>query len=140
MDLANGFQLKTPPKFVPWRIRDLELEDLFDGFALKKVKRGYYTLKCEPISGLHCFLGFHLHEFDVLTELEFFVLLTDEAKIKQSYEMFQRHFEAEFGKPSKTTSGTEGFPSHEWLVLGARIIHLVRERHGPEELLRITKR
>jgi hypothetical protein len=140
MELTKGLQLHAPPKFVPWRIRDLELEDLFDGFALKKVKRGYYTLKCEPFSGLYCFLGFHLHKFDVLTEFEFYVLMKDLDEIKKSYEMFQRHFEVEFGKPSKTTYGTEGFPSHEWVVPGATIIHIVRERHGPEELLTITRR
>lgn len=138
-DLTKGLQLTTPPKFVPWRIRDLELEDLFDGFALKKVKRGYYTLKCEPLPGLHCSLGFHLHEFDVLTEFEFFVLWKDENEIKESYAAFQNSFEKAFGPPTKTSTGSEGFPSHEWTVPGARIIHLVRERHGPEELMRITR-
>ena len=140
MELTKGLQLTNPPKFVPWRIRDLELEDLFEGFALKKVKRGYYTLNCEPLPCLHCFLGFHLHEFDVLTEFEFFVLLKDEAETKESYALFQRHFEKEFGPPTKTTTGSEGFPSHEWIVPGARIVHLVRERHGQEELMRITRR
>jgi len=139
MDLTQGFQLTKPPKFVAWRLRNLELEDLFDGFALRKVKRGYYTLKCEPLPGLHCFLGFHLHEFDVLTELEFYAELKSESELADSFEMFQSHFEAEFGRPTKTTPGTEGFPSHEWLVPGATITHFVRERFGPEEIMRIRR-
>ena len=131
--------MMTPPKFVPWRLTDLQLEDLFDGFALRKVKREYYTLKCEPLSGLYCYLGFHLHEYGVLTELEFYVEHRNESEIAQSFANFQRHFEDEFGTPTKTTKGDEGFPSHEWFLPGARIIHLVRERFGPEELMRIVR-
>ena len=139
MDLTKGFQITTPPKFIPWRITNFELEDLFDGFALKKVKRGYYALKCEPLPGLHCFLGFHLHEYDVLTEFEFFAEHRTEADITASYAEFQRHFESTFGPPTKTEKGSEGFLSHEWLIPGARIIHLVKERFGPEERMRIVK-
>ena len=140
MDLTKGFIIKTPSKFVPWRIRDLELEDLFDGFPLKKVKRGYYTIKCEPLSGLHCIVGFHLHEYNVLSEFEFFKEMKDFLELEHSYAAFQNHFEAEFGPPTKTTKGAEGFPSHEWIVPGARIYHLVRERWGPEEMMRIRRR
>ena len=139
MDLTSGFPLTAPLKFIPWRISNLELEDLFDGYALKKVKHGYYTLKCEPLPGLHCVLGFHLHEYDVLTELEFFKTLQSEADIAASYADFQRHFETTFGPPTKTEKGAEGFPAYEWILPGARIIHLVRERFGPEELMRIIK-
>jgi hypothetical protein len=139
MDLITGFQLSAPPKVIPWRINNLELEDLFDGYALKKVKHGYYTLKCEPLQGLHCVLGFHLHEYDVLTELEFFKPLQSEADIAPLYAEFQHHFETEFGPPKKTEMGTEGFPSYEWTLPGAKIIHLVRERFGPEQRMRIIR-
>jgi len=138
-DLTKGIQLTTPPKFVPWRISDLELEDLFNGFALKKVKRGYYTLKCEPLPSLHCHIGFHLHQYDVLTQFEFFVMRNSHDEIKDTFAMFQKSFEVAFGPSTKTSTGPEGFPSHEWTVPGARIIHLVRERHGPEEIMTITK-
>ena len=139
MDLTKGFQLTAPPKFIPWRITNLELEDLLDGYALKKVKRGYYTLKCEPLQGLNCALGFHLHEYDVLTELEFFKSLQSEADIPASYADFQRHFEAAFGPPTKTRDGADGFPVHEWHLSGANIIHFVRNRFGLEEHMRIIK-
>ena len=138
-DLRKGLQLSSPAKFVPWGLRNLELEDLFDGFPLKKVKRGYYVLGCEPLPGLNCMLGFHLHEYDVLTEFEFYMVLKSEEQIKDSYATFQHHFETAFGSPTKTNKGTEGFEDHEWLVPGARIIHLVRERFGPEQLARITR-
>ena len=31
------------------------------------------------------------------------------------------------------------FPTHEWLVPGARIVHLVQDRFGPEEHMRIKR-
>jgi hypothetical protein len=41
MDLTSGFQIHSPSKFIPWRLRDLELEDLLDGKPLRKVRRGF---------------------------------------------------------------------------------------------------
>jgi len=135
MNLEKGFQLTDPNKFVPWRITALELEGLFDRKALKKVTKGYYTIDCEPLPGLFCVLGFHLRQFNVLTELEFF--RRDYSNQKKSYEEFQERFEAVFGKPSKTAGGSEGYPTHEWDVPGAVIFHYIFDRFGPEEHMRI---
>ena len=139
MNLVRGFKLYAPDKLIPWRLRDLELEDLLDGHPLKKIKKEYYTLSCEPLTGLHCVVGFHLYKYGVLSELELFMNLRSFDELPKSYEAFQTHFEAEFGSPTKTEKGNEGFPSHEWLVPGARITHFVFDRFGPEEHMRIEK-
>jgi len=65
--------------------------------------------------------------------------MKDFDELPGNYQDFQQHFENVFGKPSKTENGREGFPSHEWLVPGARIVHYVFDRFGPEEHMRITK-
>ena len=140
MDLTSGFQIHSPTKFIPWRLRELELEDLLDGKPLRKIRRGYYTLDCEPLPDLHCILGFHLHRFDVFTELEFSKNMRSFDELSDNYDCFQRHFEDVFGRPATTGTGNEGFPSHEWDLPGARIVHHVVDRFGPEEHMRITKK
>ena len=44
--------------------------------------------------------------------------MKDLSELELSYKEFQHHFEAEFGLPTKTTKGTEGFSSHEWCSNG----------------------
>ena len=139
MNLVRGFHLYAPDKLITWRLRDLELEDLLDGHPLKKIKKEYYTLSCEPLIGLHCVVGFHLHKYSVLSELEFFMNFKSFDELPRSYQVFQSHFETEFGSPTKTEKGNEGFLFHEWLVPGARIVHHVFDRFGPEQRMRIEK-
>lgn len=136
MDLTTGFALKTPALFVPWEVSEPELKKFFAGHLLKRVTHGYYVTDCEPFAGLRCSLGFHLHGTPTLNELEFFK--RDFPDMRKSYDDFQFHLEATFGKPTNTKNGPVGFLSHTWLVPGARIIHHVIERFTPEEHVRIT--
>lgn len=138
MDLTKGIQLTSPNKFVPWGIDALGLQDLFDDKPIKKITKGYYTIDCEPLPDLFCVLGFHLHQYDVLTELEFF--RRNYSDPKASYEDFQQHFEAVLGMPTKTTEGYEGYPRHEWAISGAVVVHYIIDRFGPEEHMCIRKR
>ncbi len=84
-------------------------------------------------------MGFHFEprENGRLTELEFFRKSYENQTA--SYNEFQKYFEREFGLPTKTEKGIKGFPSHEWILNGAKIKHCVNERFTLEEHLRIMK-
>lgn len=85
-------------------------------------------------------LGFHFipRDGDRLEELEF--MRRSYADQRGSYEEFQRHFEAAFGPPHRSSAGSEGFARHEWRVPAAEIVHYVIDRFGPEEHMRIRRR
>jgi hypothetical protein len=44
-----------------------------------------------------------------------------------------------FGAPTTKKDGSEGFSSFEWKLPGARIVHYVFDRFGPEEHMRIQR-
>jgi hypothetical protein len=84
-------------------------------------------------------LGFHFYPRGDggLVEVEFF--RTSYLDLAASYQEFQYHLEATFGRPVTTTAGSAGFPSHIWRFPGADVIHVVQERFGPEEHVRIKR-
>jgi hypothetical protein len=137
--INEGFQIETPNVFVPWGLHESDLRSLLNVFGLRSVTHGYYTLSCTSLGGLAHELGFHFYPRSggILNELEFF-RRSDEDQ-KASFEEFQKHFEAVFGKPTTGQSGLEGFPSYVWDLNGARILHYVFDRFGPEEHMRIQK-
>ena len=139
MNLAEGFQIEQPALLVPWKIREDELQRLFSGHPLCHVTAGYFTTSCVSLTGLTHELGFHFHPRGggVLVELEFFRRAYPD--MIASYQEFQRHLEATFGPPTSTSPGSEGLPSHSWSVSGASIRHLVFDRFGPEEHVRIQR-
>ena len=136
MDLTTGFQTDEPRAFVPWTTSQADLRSLF-GSALREVTHGYFTLGCVSLGGMEHALGFHFEprQSDQLRELEFF--RREAMPLPDSFDDFQRHFEATFGPPARSGPGPEGFPTHEWFFGRVRIIHLVQERFGPEEHMRI---
>lgn len=125
--------------FIPWGIREPDLELLLAEHGLKRVTHGYYTLSCVSLGGLPHELGFHFYPRPdgILTELEFF--RRSYVDQKASFEEFQNHFEMFFGKPTDVKPGGEGFPSYMWNLNGAKIVHYVFDRFGPEEHMRIRK-
>jgi hypothetical protein len=137
MDLTRGFKIATPAIFVPWLIDATEIERLLSGTTFKKVTAGYFTLECEPLPGLRCLLGLHSHQTGKLTELEFFRKSYENQK--GSFDEFQHHFETVFGAATTKKDGSEGFASYEWKLPGARIVHYVFDRFGPEEHMRIQR-
>ncbi|NOT09661.1 MAG: hypothetical protein HOP28_15825 [Gemmatimonadales bacterium] len=137
MDLSDGFRIDEPPVMVPWSVSENELGHLF-GPVLRHVTAKYWTARVRVLGGLECNLGFHFRgNRGQLSELEFFRDSYDDQA--ESFTGFQRHFEAAFGAPTETQPGTEGFPSYRWLVPGAEIIHLIVDRFGPEEHMRIRR-
>ena len=138
MDLGAGFQIEQPPVFVPWRVTEAELLGLLPG--LRHVTDGYYTTECVSLGGLTHLLGFHFEPRlgGRLVELEFFRRAYPD--LKQSFDDFQAHLEATFGPPTDTAAGTwdEAMPAARWLQGGASITHLVMDRFGPEERVRIS--
>ncbi len=140
MDISRGFQIEHPEIFVPWKISETDLQQLFGAQQLRHVTAGYFTTHCISLGGLTHELGFHFHPRGggVLIELEFF--RGSYLDLSASFQDFQRHLEATFGQPTLTTPGSEGFPSHTWRPSGADIVHYVLERFGPEEHVRIKKR
>jgi hypothetical protein len=138
MDLTIGFQLDDPRTFIPWEITQADLQRCL-GNRLRKVTHGYFTISCSTLNGMSHELGFHFEprHSDHLTELEFFRRsYRDQVS---SFRDFQTHFEEAFGPPTRQTDGTEGFPSYEWVVPGARIVHFVIDRFGPEEHMRVQR-
>jgi hypothetical protein len=135
VDLSAGFQLIEPNVFVPWQITQIGLRELL-GPALRHVTTGYYTVACITAVGAHC-LGFHFdpRDGDTLSELEFF--RKSAGNLRDSFESFQGGLEQAFGAPTSVRPGGEGFPSIEWVVPGAVIVHHVFDRFGPEEHVRI---
>jgi len=119
MDISKGFQIEKPEIFIPWKVSEEKLESLFHGQQLRHVTDGYFTTHCTSLGGLRHELGFHFQpqRRGVLSELEFFS--NSHLDHASSYRDFQQHLEQSFGQPTKTTPGSEGFPSHTWLLPGA---------------------
>jgi hypothetical protein len=72
-----------------------------------------------------------------LAEFEFFRNASPD--LATSYQAFQQHLEETFGLPTLTIPGSEGYLSHTWTFPRVEIVHLIRERFGPEEYVRIRK-
>ena len=138
MDIDLGFQIDIPNVFIPWGINELELKKLLFS-VLRHVTTGYYTITCESLGDMKHELGFHFEprKNGELNELEFFRRSYDDQWV--SYNEFQNHFEAAFGKPTHTKEGNEGFQSHQWKINKITIVHYVFDRFGPEEHMRIKK-
>jgi hypothetical protein len=141
MNLSKGFQIEEPNVFVPWDTVESLFQQRFERLELRRITDGYFTVHCTSLSGLSCELGFHFYPRHTgngtLLEFEFFRLSCPD--MATSYQEFQRHLEQTFGLPTLTVPGSEGFLSHTWNVPGAEIVHLVQERFGPEEHVRIRK-
>lgn len=139
MDIRDGFALEDPAVVIPWTITVAELRSLF-GSHLREVTRGYFTVSCTSLGGLRHELGFHFmpRDGDRLNELEFFRRAYPNQA--ESFEEFQRHFEAAFGRPDWTEQRSGAFPAYAWNVPGAQIVHYVIDRFGPEEHLHIERR
>jgi hypothetical protein len=139
MDLTTGFQIESPNVFVAWGVRPTKLKSLLTEHGLKRVTHGYYTLSCVSLNGLSHDLGFHFRPRwgGILNELEFFHRSYKELEV--SFEEFQKHFEAAFGKPTNEQPGDQGLPSFCWNFASIQIVHYVLDRFGPEEHMRIRK-
>ena len=137
MNLLDAFPIEHPAVSVPWGVTEEQLLGILASASARRVTREYITLPVRILGGLDCMLGFHFRDNGCLSELEFFrTAYTDQ---RASYEEFQRHFEQALGPPSRTQAGDEGFPSHEWYVPGARVVHYVFDRFGPEEHMRVQR-
>lgn len=137
MNINDGFQIDVPPVFVPWGVTEAELIRLLGEYGLHKVTSGYHTLSCVSLDGLTCEIGLHFtpRSLGLLRELEFFRRAYPDQVA--SFEEFQRDFEVAYGKPTRSTSGSEGFPYHEWRLGKVKIEHYVFDRFGPEEHMRV---
>jgi hypothetical protein len=137
MDLAHGFEIEDPAVVVPWNATEDEVRHLL---SVITVTRGYLTADVMSLHGLRHGIGFHFYPraSGRLVELEFFRRNYPDSKA--SFEEFQHHLEATFGPPKETGEGDyAGLPWSRWSVGGAEIRHLVMDRFGPEEHVRITR-
>lgn len=126
-----------PDVFVPWGIGEAELQTLLP--SARKVTRGYFTLDCVSLGGLRHMIGFHFdpRRAGRLVELEFFRASYPDQHA--SFANFQRHLESTFGHAERSGPGDSGFPWYEWDLGGTQIQHLVFDRFGPEEHVRIRR-
>jgi hypothetical protein len=136
MDLQRGFEIEDPRCFVEWGISVARLRELLP--SSREVTQGYWTLDVTSLSGLRHTLGFHFDPPNggALVELEFF---RGGVELAASYAAFQQHLVATFGPPTRSSAGDNGFASHRWDVEGIEIRHLVVDRFGPEEHVRIRR-
>jgi len=139
MNIDEGFQIESPSIWLPWGISENDLSKLLGAFGLKSVTSGYCTLTATSLDGLKCEIGFHFFpkHGGRLHEIEFF--RRSYPNQSESFAEFQRHFEKQFGSPTKTSEGSEEFPSHEWRIGRTAIVHYVIDRFGPEEHMRIKR-
>lgn len=137
MNLIKGFQLDSPNIFIPWGINEYFLLSLFNNRGLKRVTDGYYTALCSSLNGLNCQIGFHFapQENGKLNCLEFF--RTEYSDLENSYKEFQLHFEKQFGLPTISREGTEGYTEYLWIFENIAINHAVTEREGLIEYMQI---
>lgn len=140
MDIAKGFQIEDPNVFVPWSVSQSQLRELLSEYGLTHITTGYFTITCKSMGGMEHELGFHFEprSGDSLYELEFFRRSYSDQK--KSYQEFQDHFEAVFGKPNFVRPGYEGFDSCNWTLHDVEIVHYVFDRFGLEEHMRIRKK
>jgi hypothetical protein len=137
VNLADGYLVEIPPVLIPWGVGVAEIELLLPG--TRRVTDGYLTLEVVSLGGLAHVLGFHFEPRIAgrLVELELFS--RSSAGPSATYESFERHLEETFGAPTTTLPGDVGFPEQRWDFAGVGVIHLVRERFGPEEIVRIRR-
>ena len=137
MDIRRGFQFDEPNYFISWGIDENTLASLFKDTELNCITTGYFTTTCKSLNGLNCRVGFHFEprENGHLLELEFFRTNYDD--LQKSFDEFQYYFEKKFGQPTYFRAGTEGFNDYLWVFDNVSINHVISNRYGPEEHMRI---
>jgi hypothetical protein len=138
VDLAHGFQIEEPAVFVPWGVSEPELLALLPSKP-RHVTDGYYVIECTSLAGLRHMLGFHFQPRTngKLVELEFFRRAYPD--LRASFDDFESHLEATFGPPDTSVPGDQGLPNYTWRRGAASVRHLVFDRFGPEEHVRIAR-
>lgn len=150
MDISRGFQIEQPDLFIPWKISRSRLRRIFSDRTLRCISEAYFTTACTSLGGLSHELGFHFHRMffglfgpSRLMDLEFFRRPQPDVDVSSdiaaSYQLFQRHLETTFGKPTRSFPGTEGYDTHLWELPGVRIGHSIYERFTVGQSVRITK-
>jgi hypothetical protein len=137
MNIEKGFNIESPPVFIPWSIGQRGLRKLLCEHGLRHVTAGYFCMSCVSMGGLSHELGFHFRSRwrSRLAELEFFRKSYPDQR--KSYDDFQRRFEAVFGPPTRREEGSEGFDTCTWSLGVVEIVHCVYERFVLEEHMRI---
>ena len=138
VDLARGFEIEDPSMVVPWGITADQFRDLLP--SAREVTVGYQTHEVVSLGGLRHMLGFHFEprtSDGQLVELELFRKSYPDQKA--SFQEFQEHLEATFGRGWERVPGSEGLPSYRWTIDGAEILHYLFDRFGPEEHVRIRQ-
>ena len=138
MYINRGFQIDNPKAFIPWGITEQQLISIL-GDKLRRVTDGYYSLTCESLGGLKHELGFHFEprRRGLLQLFEFF--RRSYPDLHASFDEFQSYFVREFGAPTKSKAGSEGFPDYTWRLKNVIIKHYIFDRFGPEEHMTIEK-
>ncbi len=137
MNLRAGFEIDEPHLLIPWGIKEEDLLRIGGAEGLREVTTACFTASCKTLGGMSVEIGFHFEPRAKgrLAEIEIFRKFPKQ--MTESFEEFQRHLEATFGKPTGSSPGSEGLPNHEWRVPGAHVSHYVFDRFGPEEHVRI---
>ena len=139
MDIDKGFQLELPAVFIPWGISEAQLHEMLQGGPLRKITDGYFVIDCRSLGGLSHMLGFHF-DHGQLVELEFFRDASSRfPDLMASFADFQRRLVIAFGAPTETSGDHAELPACRWIIGRTIVSHIIQERFGPEEHLRIKR-
>jgi hypothetical protein len=111
MDILSGFQLEKPQVLVGWGISEEQLQELFRGSELRRVKDGYFFIRCTALCGLSHNVGFRFIPRINGSLVAFELAGNGCGSLEDSYREFQNHLETTFGRPTDTSLGAEGFPT-----------------------------
>jgi hypothetical protein len=139
MYFRDGFALESPAIVVPWLISETDLAALLSDERLKRVTGGYHTFETTVWDGLGLTIGFHftprvggeLREFEVFRTDPY--VLSDQA----SFAELQSRLEARLGNPSESSGVDSRYPSAMWFEDSYAVTHLLQNRFGDEEILRV---
>ena len=139
MYLSDGLQIDSPAVVVPWLISEDALQQLLPDSSLRRVTTGYYTLRARVWGGIELVVGFHFdpRRGGSLREFEIFRPNPDEMTDQESYRELQDVLETRLGPPTESVGETGNYPSAAWYDSEYSVRHLVQNRFGDEEILRI---
>jgi hypothetical protein len=139
-----GIKIEQPSVWVPWGLPAIQLKDLLRKHGLVESPNTPITcLKCIALGGLPVTMEFDCHHLFPPHELMSVGVTGRIANVRwpEAYEAMQSKLVACFGSPSRSRPSPEpGFTDYEWDCPYVMIVHSVRERFGPNEVISIRRK
>lgn len=137
MDLGAGYELEEPAVTIPWFARPDDVRRLVPD--VEEVTEGYDVVDVVSLGGLRHALGLHYRPRRNGRLVEFEIFRREPIDVQVSFEEFQSHLEVVFGPPTTSRPAGPDRPRHRWRFGTIDVVHLIQDRFGPEEHLRIRR-